>query len=147
MKNVDYALASLRDQLGISTLDFDEDGDLTLIFNGTILVNIARMDDYTLEFWTTLEGIGHPSNPEVLRRLLEANYLGEGTGNGCVALAPGMDDIILCERIDLRVLDEKQFADCIEMFLEHAEFWNLGEAAIFGTSDQTPAADTLSLRA
>lgn len=123
MQNLNHALATLRDQTGIPTLDFDPDGNLTLLFDGDTEVNLNRVDDATVEVWTPLDELGRGDDVAALRRLLEANHLGEGTGAARMALSPARDRMVLCERIDVRPLDGVQFADRIVGFLKYASFW------------------------
>lgn len=124
MQDVNHALANLRQVLGIPTLDFDAAGNLTLVFNGEMLVNMAKIDDTTVELWTGLESIGRADDVSTLRRLLESNHLGEGTGFARLALAPNKDDFVLCERICVTPLDDKQFGERIVDFVRYASFWN-----------------------
>lgn len=129
VQDVNHAIASLRSSTGVSTLDFDADGNLTLIFNGGTEVNFARLDQFHLELWTAVSGLGAARDAETLRRVLEVNHLGEGTGAGRLALAPGGDGFVLCERIDVAPLSGQQFDDRIVEFLKYATYWNSPEAA------------------
>jgi hypothetical protein len=125
MQDVNHAIANLRQVVGIPTIEFDAGGNLTLIFNGETPVNLARVDDKTIEVWTELTGV--TADASTVRRLMEANHLGEGTGAARLALAPGKDMFVLCERIDVEPLSDTQFADRIVEFLKYATFWNSGE--------------------
>ena len=122
MRDVNHAIAHLRKVVGIPTIEFDAGGNLTLIFNGKTPINLARIDDKTIEVWTELTGV--IADASTVRRLMEANHLGEGTGAARLALAPGKDVLVLCERIGVEPLSDTQFAECIVEFLKYATFWN-----------------------
>ena len=127
MHDVNHAIANLRSLSGISTLDFDANGNLALVFNDEIDVNFARIDEKTIELWTEIEDIGRADDPKIVRRLMEANHLGEGTGCARIALAPDTDTFVLCERIQVEPLNGDQFSDRIIEFLKYATFWNSAE--------------------
>lgn len=124
MQDVNHAIANLRRIVGIPTVEFDADGNMTLIFNDEMPINLARIDARTIEIWTELTGLGGGADASTMRRLMEANHLGEGTGAARLALAPGKDQFVLCERVDVEPLNDRQFAERIVEFLKHATFWN-----------------------
>ena len=124
MRDVNHAIGNLRQLTKLPALDFDGAGNLTLIFDGTTPLNLAKIDDKTLEVWSDLKGLGSASNTDTLRLVLEANHLGEGTGSARLAIAPGQNSFVLCERIDVEPLSDQQFADRIIGFLKYVTFWN-----------------------
>lgn len=149
MQDVNHALANLCQSTGIPTLDFDADGNLSLVFNGDTSVNLARIDDATIEIWTELENLGGANDPSILRGVLESNHLGEGTGAARVALAPGKDIFVLCERVSVEPLTGDQFGDRIIGFLKYATFWNSGEGAraLAGSGASSVPANDFTIRA
>jgi len=145
MQDVNHALANLRQSTGISTLDFDADGNLSLVFDDEIPVNLARIDEGTIELWTELETFTGANDLSTLRGVLEANHLGEGTGSARIALAPGKDIFILCERVAVGPLTDEQFSERIIDFAQYAAFWRSPEGA--RTALASPSATTEPLPA
>lgn len=129
MRDVNHAIDNLRQLTKLPSLDFDAAGNLTLIFDGTTPLNLARIDDKTIEVWSGLKGLGSASDAGTLRLMLESNHLGEGTGSARLAIAPGQDSFVLCERIEVEPLSDTQFADRIIGFLKYVTFWNSAEGA------------------
>ncbi len=128
MKDIDQAIAELGRLVGLTDLAFDADGNLSLLFDSSMPVNVARIDDKTMELWSPIEEIGDESDPKLLRYLLTANHLGEGTGAARLALQPGDGDFVLCQRLESAGLDaailETRFTD----FIKHAFYWNSEDA-------------------
>jgi hypothetical protein len=129
MRDVNHAIDNLRQLTQLPDLDFDGAGNLSLIFDGSTAVNIARIDDKRVEFWSDIAGFGTAGDIATLRSALESNHLGEGTGAARLALAPGRDTFVLCERVDVEPLSDSQFGDRIVEFLKHVTFWNSPEGA------------------
>ncbi len=124
MNDVNRAVANLGRLAGIAGLELDAHGALSLVFNDETTVNLSRVDDRTIELWTPIGGINASAGGETaLRVLLEANYLGEGTGNARLAIAPASGDVVLCERFDVGPASDHEFGDRIVQFLKYAAFW------------------------
>lgn len=124
MNDVNRAVANLGRMAGIAGLELDAHGALSLVFNDETTVNLSRVDDRTIELWTPIGGINASAGGETaLRALLEANYLGEGTGSARLALAPETGSVVLCERFDVGPASEHEFGDRIVQFLKYAAFW------------------------
>ena len=128
MHNIDQAIEELGRLVGLPDLAFDGQGNLSLLFDGTMPVNIARIDEKAMELWTTLDNIGTDSDPHLMRYLLTANHLGEGTGTARLALQPGGGDFVLCERIEAAGLDTATLDTRFTAFVKHAFYWNSPEA-------------------
>ncbi|MDC9822997.1 type III secretion system chaperone [Devosia sp. ZB163] len=141
MRDVNHAIDNLRQLTKLPGLDFDAAGNLTLVFDGETPINLAKVDDKTLEVWSDLGGLGSANDAETLRRLLESNHLGEGTGSARLAVAPGRNSFVLCERIDVEQLSDTQFGERIIGFLKYVTFWNSAEAvrSVASRSTSSPA--------
>lgn len=144
MLDVHHAIDNLRQLTRLPGLDFDAAGNLTLIFDGATRLNLARIDDKTIEVWSDLKRLGSTSDPDTLRRVLESNHLGEGTGAARLAIAPGNDTFILCERIAVEPLTDTQFGERLIGFLKYVTFWNSAEGAS-SAAPRNPAASTADL--
>lgn len=128
MHNIDQAIDELGRIVGLPDLAFDGQGNLSLLFDGTMPVNIARIDEKTMELWTTLENIGTDTDTRLLKYLLASNHLGEGTGAARLGLQPGGGDFVLCERIEAAGLDAATLEARFSEFVKHAFHWNSPEA-------------------
>ncbi len=142
MRDVNHAIDNLRQLTKLPSLDLDAAGNLTLIFDGTTPLNLAKIDGRTVEVWSELQGLGSTSDAGTLLRLLESNHLGEGTGAARLAVAPGRSTFVLCERIDVEPLSDTQFGERIIGFLKYVTFWNSAVGAS-STAPRNPAASTL----
>jgi hypothetical protein len=116
---------------GVPTLDFDGAANLSLVFDGITTLNLAAVTDTTLEIWVNVDGIGHAGDVTLLRRLLEANHVGEGTHSARLSLAPGQDQVVLCERLVITELSDAAFGERIIGFLKLAMFWQSPDALKF----------------
>ena len=129
MHSIDQAIDELGRIVGLPDLAFDAEGNLSLLFDETMPVNIARIDETSMELWTTLDDIGRESDVKLVRHLLSANHLGRNrTGAARLALQPGGGSFLLCERFEIAGLDaatlERRFSD----FVENAFYWNSPDA-------------------
>lgn len=139
MQNVEQAVEALGAAMGLDGIGLDGAGNLTLIFDGSLPLNIARRGASELELWTTLPGQG--TDAASLRRLLEANHLGEATGAARLALQPDGGAAVLCERLDVRDLDAEALARRVLDFVRHASFWRSDEATHGAASLSMPTDD------
>lgn len=128
MHSIDQAIDELGRIVGLPDLAFDAEGNLTLLFDGTLPVNIARIDETAMELWTTLDHIGRDTDPALLRHLLAANHFGERTGAARLALQPGGGAFLICERIEAAGLDAARLETRFTAFVEQAFHWNSPEA-------------------
>lgn len=152
MHDVHHAIENLREITQIPDLDFNENGHAELIFNGTVSVDLIRIDDHTLELSTTLTQ-GRDYDLAAIQRLLSANYLGDAVGAGRIGLDLVTGRLVFCERVAVKTLDGWQFEERLLAFLKHVAFWRSEAAEIFltGRSEHAGAApadlaDSLMIR-
>ena len=124
MRDVDQALDELGASTGITGMRFDANGNLTLKFDDALSVNIARIDERSIELWSPLDNLGSPGDARLLAFLLAANHLGEGTGAARIALQPHGGGFVLCERVCVTELDAAALNERLGGFARHAMFWN-----------------------
>lgn len=129
MQNVEEALESIRELAGLPDLKLDGDGQVELIFDGETRIALAKIDDANFELYTEIEHLGGNLSRDVLIRLLTANYLGEATGPGRLALDPRDNCVSYGQRVDVRLLDERRLEAVFSGFLRHAAFLRSDEAA------------------
>jgi hypothetical protein len=141
MRDVNEALQAIERSSGISKIAFNEDGVVDIVFDQQISINIVRVDETNLEFVTYLDMQDLADDPFAMLALLHANYMGAATGSARLALDPRDDDVLLCERIDVKGLDPLQFEERLLAFLNHATFWRSpeGRKLLDSGADRTAA--------
>ena len=125
---LDQAIAELGRLVGISDLALDERGNLGLLFDGAMPINIARTHETAMELWSPIEEIAADGDAGLLRYFLAANHLGEGTGPARIGLQPDSGDLVLCERIEVAGLDATALERRFIEFVKHAIYWNSQDA-------------------
>jgi Tir chaperone protein (CesT) family len=85
MKDVNHAIAVLRDLTGLPVLELNANGHLELIFDDKISIDLVKIDDNHIELSSPLD-IADLENVNRLQTLLTANYHGSGTGFGRIAM-------------------------------------------------------------
>lgn len=127
MQDVHEAVSALGEVMGMDGVAFDRDGNLTLIFDGTMAVNFHRIDETGLELWAELPELGSPSDPAALSSILAANHLGDGTGAARLALTPDRSAFVLCERVSVANATARSFGEAVSQFARTAAFWRSRE--------------------
>ncbi|MEJ0019479.1 MAG: type III secretion system chaperone [Acetobacteraceae bacterium] len=125
---VQQIIAEFGKTIGIDDLSLDEEGYCCLVVDQDNVVNI-ELDEAAprLLFYSI---VGRPAEGRY-KLLLEANYLGQGTGGGTLGLQPGSGAIVLSREVPLALLDVPTFSTALERFINLTEFWTrrLGEPA------------------
>lgn len=143
MKDVNEALQAIERSSGLAKIAFNADGVVDIVFDKRISINIVRIDDTNLEFVTYLDMSEVAADPFAMRAALHANYIGAATGAARLALDPRDDDLLLCERVDVRGLDPLQFEQRLLGFLNHATFWRSQDGRqLLSTGADKPATPT-----
>lgn len=123
MRNVDHTVDVLRDMIGQPSLAFNEHGHFELVFDGTVSVDVIRISDTELELATPITTLDEGLREKHLVALLTANYHGNGTGAGRVALDPRDHRALYCERFDVVTLEAHQLEGKLLTFLKYALYW------------------------
>jgi Tir chaperone protein (CesT) family len=127
MKDVNHAIAILRDLTGLPALELNANGHLELIFDDKISIDLVKIDDNHIELSSPLD-IPDLGDAGRLQTLLTANYHGSGTGFGRIAMDRRDKSILICERIDVTPLNPGQFEARLLGFVKYVAFWLSGEA-------------------
>ena len=127
MQDIDEAIVELGRLVGLSDLAFDAEGNVGLLFDSSMPVNVARINEKTAELWSPIEDFGMENDAALLRFLLIANHLGEGTGAARLSLQPD-GEIVLCQRIEADSLNSATLESRFTDFVKHAFYWNSEDA-------------------
>ena len=116
-------LAEFGHAIGLDDLALDDEGYAALAIDDKLIVNLEREPngERVLLYCAVGEPAGTPI--EAYAMLLEANYLGRGTGGATLGLSPDSDMIVLSLFVPLASLDLPGFTRTIEMFITVAEQW------------------------
>ena len=128
--------------LGLDDLAFDpDDGTLTLELDDSTLVSVGvDRSGETLTLFAPLTA-DPLTEPDFVRRALEANFLWRRTGGATLAIEPGSGQLVLQVRLALAGLQVPAFATALEGFAEQAAAWS-AELAANGSRAATPGPDS-----
>lgn len=151
MQDVHQAVSALGEAIGMDEVAFDGNGNLTLIFDGTMAVNFHEVDEGSFELWADLPDLGGAGDARLLASVLAANHLGEGTGAARLALRPDRSGFVLCQRVAVAGADATALADTVAAFVRLAAFWSSNDARdVLGgrgaTLMETPGSDFRMIR-
>lgn len=123
MHDIHQAIDVLRDMTGQPDLALGAGDHFEIVFDGTP-VGFVAVDRRHLELVTLLTSLGTLPDAPTLLQLMTANYLGTATDAARLAVDPARQRVVLCERLDLTVLDANGLRDRIAGFLAVAAVWN-----------------------
>lgn len=128
MRDVEFALASLKETSGLAHLDFNAAGKVELVFNKTLSVILSKVDATQLELVSYLSLNSFEIDTSSLVAVLHANFLGQAVGGGRLAVDPEDNALLYCERVDVAPLDASALEKRVLAFVKHATFWNSAAA-------------------
>ncbi len=134
----DEFITQLRQQLGMSELNFNQDGVCRLIVDQQLLVDIEWVDDGNLQVYAALGG-SRALQPAQLRDLLHANAYGQGTGGATLAIDEDADEVLLQRAYQPAALEMFAFIADLESLINYAQQWTRRLLA-GGDSEQTATA-------
>lgn len=116
------SLAELGLLLGLGPLAFNEHGLCRLQFDNALTVDLESADDgATLHLCGSLGAA--PADSELLKTLLHANLLGEGTGGAAFALDAPRNELLFHRMLAASQLDVTALAAAVESFLNYYDGW------------------------
>jgi hypothetical protein len=122
MNDAQHALTVLAGKLGLPSLAYNASGAAEVILGGGMSVYLSKLDGATVEASVRLEDLDF-ANAEMMQAMLEANFMGAGTGAGRLAVDSDTGETIYCCRWHVTDMDatalEARFAEFAELGL----FW------------------------
>lgn len=123
-KNVESLLARLAESVGFDSLELDENGECSLLFDRVLPV-IFRFsaDSLELQISAVLGVYLEEDELETLKALAKANYAWAGTGGGTLGANLQTREVLLCYREKATDLSWIRFEQILSGFLNTAFFW------------------------
>lgn len=115
-------LEELGSDLGIEGLEFDEYGYCCLEFPDQT-INIEADESGLIFLYAHLGNVPKEKTEAFFAMLLEANYLWQQTGGGCLGVDREADVVLLAMQSHVAALDGQGFKNMMENFLNTSVTW------------------------
>ena len=120
MSSANNLVKEFCQSIGMSPLGFDEENQRSLSFDDKIVVTFLG-DQADSDLLTALAFIADTNNhPQVLRKLLEQNFLPEAHGGGRFTLEPKTNRAVLCRQWHAGRTPLAEFSENLEAFVNSA---------------------------
>ncbi|WP_461833103.1 type III secretion system chaperone [Desulfothermus sp.] len=117
-------LKQLGQEMGLGTLEMDEDNTCRLVFDDIINVDLEVTDDNKILWIYSVIGVLPVDNREKFyERLLSANLFGKETGDAAFAVDTNTKEVLLITKVNLEKIDFQDFINLLELFVDRTEFW------------------------
>jgi hypothetical protein len=128
---VQQILGDFGKTIGLDDLELDAAGYCCLMIDNNLVINIEFEEPDARLLLYAKVGRPGPDRAAALTAILEANYLGRGTGGATLGLEPESGSIVLSRDLAIAGMDVPGFSDALERFVNTAEVWSkrLGEAS------------------
>ncbi len=123
MQDANHALSVLRNRTKIANLEFDTAGQVELVIEDSLSIFLSRVSDTEIEFSSSIDALDDKISVDVMKAMLTANALGAGTGTARLALDAGTGEALVCDRVDVRLVDAAGFEARFTTFVRTAAFW------------------------
>jgi hypothetical protein len=137
-RDVQSVLDELGRSAGLGALPLSADGRLTLTFDDKLEVTLEHeADEERLLLWTLLAELGAERPPALLAELLDADFLGQGTGGATLAVEHRSGKVVLWQSLPAPGLGVATLEQTIETFVTAATRWR-HHIATGGEGDAPP---------
>lgn len=127
-------LSELGSQMGISGLQFDDQGCARLVFDGAVTLNLEHEPGSSkLQIYSVLGKVPVENKEHVFQILLEGNLFGAETGGAVLAVDPLEREIVLFRTLEVEGITGAAFAEVVGHFVDAVEDWT-GRLATSGTT-------------
>lgn len=117
-------LSELGSQMGISGLQFDDQGCARLVFDGAVTLNLEHEPGSSkLQIYSVLGKVPVENREHVFQILLEGNLFGAETGGAVLAVDPLEREIVLFRTLEGEGITGAAFADVVGHFVDAVEDW------------------------
>lgn len=136
--NANTLLSELGTLMGVSGLQFDDQGCARLVFDGATTLNLEHeAGSSRLQIYSVLGKVPLEDREHVYRLLLEGNLFGAETGGAALAIDGLENEIVLFRTLEGDGITGAAFADVVGHFVDAAEDWT---ARLAGASMTAPGA-------
>lgn len=122
MTTIAHVLDGVAAKLGMSGIELNADGQVEIDFGNDFVAHITRLDATTLELSFRLPNLDF-ATPGMMAAMLSANFLGQATGFGRLALDPVKLETIYCERWDVTEMSPGVVERRTEGFVRAGAYW------------------------
>lgn len=122
---IDDAMAQLGQKMGVE-LSLGDTRTCRLVFDGTISVDFEAPEalaDQLVMSCVVASDVFPEGREAVLQSMLEANFFGQGTGGGTLALDGERGEVLLQRILMMNHADLQDLVNALEQFLQFAEGW------------------------
>lgn len=145
MRDFDHAVNVLAEMTGLSNIAREPEGGFELTFAGAIPVSFTKASATEMELSCIVTRLGDALEPAQLVALLTANFLGQGTAAGRLALDPADRRVVYCERLDVTALEAHTLEARVIGFVKHCLYWQkAGADLVLAAARTAEAADAPS---
>lgn len=122
MHTIEHALAVVSERLGLKDLTLNHDGQAELAFADGLKAHVTRISTTVMELSFPLPRLSY-AKPSMMRAMLAANFLGQLTGPGRLAIDPLKEDVVYCERWDVSEMDAAGIERRLVAFIGQGTLW------------------------
>lgn len=143
-KNLQSTLQELGEIMGIDSVTLDEDGVARLLFDGSMVLDLQKLNESSLGMMISVQELSEDSDAEFFRALLSAPL-----SSGCLlpGVFPAWDrtsgELLLMRVLPISNLTARGLASAIEGLLECADKWR--EGSTLKTNDKSESDMTHAL--
>jgi hypothetical protein len=137
-RDVQSVLDELGRSAGLGALPLSADGRLTLTFDNQLEVTLEHeAEEERLLLWALVAELGTERPPALLAELLDADFLGQGTGGATLAVEHRSGKMVLWQSLPVPGLGAVTLERTIETFVTAATRWRQ-HIATGGEEDAAP---------
>ncbi|MDO6966461.1 type III secretion system chaperone [Rhizobium alvei] len=122
MTTIAHVLDAMSAKLGMSGIELNADGQVEIDFGNGFVAYITRIDSNMLELSFPLPNLDFATHG-MMAAMLAANFLGQATGFGRLALDPVKLEAIYCERWDVAEMSPGIVDRRTEAFVRAGAYW------------------------
>lgn len=135
------ALDALARHSGSPGLSFDADGLCRFEVGKLLEAEIRALPQSEMVRLTVSMRVLGDADRSVLYRLLQANFIGQGTGKAAFCIDPGAGEILLTQAIHIRSHTAPSFVAEVESYLRHVLAWEDEITRLRPVATDAPAPD------
>jgi hypothetical protein len=121
--SIQQVMADFGKTVGLDDLGLDEQDYCCLVIEQDLVINIEFDEAGERLMLYSKVGRPGPDREAELTKILQANYLGRGTGGATLGLQPESGAVVLSREVPTAGIDVPSFSASLENFVNVAEAW------------------------